>query len=126
MSQEQWSAWFDKSLKESDVEDTQKRLENAGKRFEKAVAEYERSSEKTAEDEEINAKELQWLEAVQKSEEEYHQWLTQFKKSVHWMESLLKKLIALTLLDIPNLVKDSQCVSIVGGQKEVFIHTPSK
>lgn len=80
MSQEQWSAWFDKSLKESDVEDTQKRLENAGKRFEKAVAEYERSSEKTAEDEKINAKELQWLEAVQKSEEEYHQWLTQFKK----------------------------------------------
>ena len=45
MSQEQWSAWFDKSLKEGDVEDTQKRLENAGKRFEKAVAEYERSSE---------------------------------------------------------------------------------
>lgn len=80
MSQEQWSAWFDKSIKEGDVEDTQKRLENAGKRFEKAVAEYERSSEKTAEDEEINAKELQWLEAVQKNEEEYHQWLTQFKK----------------------------------------------
>ena len=80
MSQEQWSAWFAKSLADGDVEDTQRRLENAGKRFEKAVAEYEKIAEKTEEDEEIDAKELQWLEAVQKNEEEYHKWLVQFKK----------------------------------------------
>lgn len=80
MSQEQWSAWFDKGIEESHVEDTQRRLENAGKRFEKAVAEYEKVAEKTAEDEEINAKELQWLEASQKNEEEYYQWLNQFRK----------------------------------------------
>ena len=71
VTQEQWSSWFDKSLAEGNVEDTQRRLENAGKRFEKAVAEYEKVAEKTAEDEEISAKELQWLEAAQKSEEEY-------------------------------------------------------
>ena len=80
MSQEQWEAYFDKSLAKSNVEDTQHRLENAGKRFEKAVAEYEKVAEKTAEDEEINSKELQWLEARQKNEEEYYKWLNQFKK----------------------------------------------
>lgn len=80
MSQEQWSAWFDKRLAEGNVEDTHHRLENAAKRFEKAVAEYEKVAEKTAEDEEINSKELQWLEAAQKSEEEYYKWLAQFKK----------------------------------------------
>lgn len=80
VTQEQWSAWFDKSLAEGNVEDTQRRLENAGKRFEKAVAEYEKVAEKTAEDEEISAKELQWLEAAHKSEEEYYKWLAQFKK----------------------------------------------
>ena len=80
VSQEQWSAWFDKSLAEDNVEDTQRRLENAGKRFEKAVAEYEKVAEKTAEDEEIAAKELQWVENCQKSEEEYYKWLQQFRK----------------------------------------------
>lgn len=80
VTQEQWSAWFDKSIEESHVEDTKKRLENAAKRFEKAVAEYEKVAEKTAEDEEINAKELQWLESSQKSEEEYYVWLNQFRK----------------------------------------------
>lgn len=80
MSQEQWSAWFDKSLAEGNVEDTQHRLENACKRFEKAAAEYEKVAEKTAEDERIDAKELEWLENRQKSEEEYYKWLEQFKK----------------------------------------------
>lgn len=80
MSQEQWSAWFDKSLAEDNVEDTQRRLENAGKRFERAVAEYEKVAEKTSEDEEITAKELQWIENSQKSEEEYYEWLQQFRK----------------------------------------------
>lgn len=80
MSQEQWSAWFDKSLTEGNVEDTQYRLENACKRFEKAVVEYEKVAEKTAEDERIDAKELEWLENRQKSEEEYYKWLEQFKK----------------------------------------------
>lgn len=80
VSQEQWSAWFDKSLAEGNVEDTQHRLENAAKRFEKAVAEYEEVAEKTEEDERIDAKELEWLENCQKSEEEYYRWLEQFKK----------------------------------------------
>lgn len=80
MSQEQWSAWFDKSLAENNVEDTQRRLENAGKRFEKAVVEYEKVAEKTAEDEGISAKELEWLEASQKNEEEYYKWLEQFRR----------------------------------------------
>ena len=80
VNQEQWSAWFDKSLAENNVEDTQGRLENAGKRFERAVSEYEKVAEKAAEDEEINTKELKWLEASQKNEEEYYKWLEQFRK----------------------------------------------
>lgn len=80
VSQEQWSAWFDKRLAEGNVEDTQHRLENAAKRFERAVAEYEKVAEKAAEDEEISAKELEWLEAFQKNEEEYYKWLEQFKR----------------------------------------------
>lgn len=80
VTQEIWNAWFDKSIEESHVEDTQRRLENAAKRFEKAVAEYEKVAEKAEEDEKIKAKELQWLENRQKSEEEYYEWLNQFKK----------------------------------------------
>lgn len=80
VTQEQWSAWFDKSLAENNVEDTQRRLENAAKRFEKAVAEYEKVAERVAEDEAINTKELQWLENRQKSEKEYYEWLNQFRK----------------------------------------------
>lgn len=80
MSQEQWSAYFDKSLAEGNVEDTQHRLDNAAKRFEKAVAEYEKVAEKAEEDERIDAKELEWLENRQKSEEEYYRWLEQFRK----------------------------------------------
>lgn len=80
MSQEQWSAYFDKSLAEGDVEDTQHRLENAAKRFERAVVEYEKVAEKAEEDERIDAKELEWLENCQKSEEEYYRWLEQFRK----------------------------------------------
>lgn len=80
MSQKQWEAYFDKSIAESNVEDTQRRLENAGKRFERAVAEYEKVAEKAAEDEEISAKELKWLEASQKNEEEYYKWLEQFRR----------------------------------------------
>lgn len=80
MTQEQWEAYFDKSLAEGNVEDTESRLQNAGKRFERAVAEYEKVAEREAEDEEISAKELQWLENSQKREEEYYQWLVQFKK----------------------------------------------
>ena len=80
MSQEQWSAYFDKSLAEGNVEDTEHRLANAAKRFEKAVAEYEKVAEKEAVDEAINAKELAWLENRQKREEEYYKWLEQFKK----------------------------------------------
>lgn len=80
MSQEQWSAYFDRIIEESHVEDTQRRLENAGKRFGRAVEEYEKVAAKEAEDEEINAKELQWLENSQKNEEEYYEWLNQFRK----------------------------------------------
>lgn len=80
MSQEQWSAWFDMGIEEGHVEDTERRLENAGKRFDRAVVEYEKVTAKEAEDEEINAKELQWLEASQKNEEEYYEWLNQFRK----------------------------------------------
>ena len=80
VTQEQWSAWFDKRLAEGNVEDTQRRLENAAKRFEKAVAEYEKIAEKEAQNEAIDAKELAWMEALQESEEKYYKWLEQFKK----------------------------------------------
>ena len=80
MSQEQWSAYFDRIIEESHVEDTEDRLNNAGKRFSKAVEEYEKVATKEAEDEEINAKELQWLENSQKHEDEYYVWLNQFRK----------------------------------------------
>lgn len=80
MSQEQWSAYFDRIIEESHVKDTQDRLENAGKRFGRAVEEYEKVAAKETENEEINSKELQWLEASQKNEEEYYEWLNQFRK----------------------------------------------
>ena len=80
VTQEIWNAWFAKSIEESHVEDTQRRLENAGKRFAKAVEEYEKVATREAEDEEINAKELQWLENSQKREDEYYAWLNQFRK----------------------------------------------
>lgn len=80
MSQDQWAAWFDMSCSESNVEDTQHRLENAFKRLERANAEFEKVAEHLAEDEAIVAKELEWLEASQKNEEEYYKWLAQFKR----------------------------------------------
>ena len=80
MSQDQWMAWFDMSCSESNVEDTQRRLENAFKRLERASVEFEKVAEQLAEDEAIASKELEWLEAAQKSEEEYYKWLAQFKK----------------------------------------------
>lgn len=80
MTDEQWSAWFDKSLAESNVEDTQRRLENAFNRLERANAELEKVAEQIELDEMISDKELQWLKSRELKEEEYYEWLNQFKK----------------------------------------------
>jgi hypothetical protein len=80
MSQEQWSAWFDKSLEEGHVEDTQRRLENAFRRLEKANAEFEKVAEQIELDEMISDKELQWMKSRELKEDEYYKWLNQFKK----------------------------------------------
>ena len=79
MNQEQWSAWFDKRLAKSNVEDTQRRLDNAFKRLEKANAEFEKVAEQIELDEMINEKELQWMQSRELNEEEYYNWLRTFK-----------------------------------------------
>ena len=79
MSQEQWEAWFDKSLAEGNVEDTQERLDNAFRRLERANKEFEKVAEQIELDEMINDKELQWMKARELKEEEYYKWLAQFK-----------------------------------------------
>lgn len=80
MSQEQWSAWFDKSLEEGHVEDTQRRLENAFRRLEKANKEFEKVAVQIELDEMISEKELQWMKSRELKEEEYYKWLSEFKK----------------------------------------------
>lgn len=79
MTQEQWSAWFDKSLEESHVEDTQRRLDNAFKRLERASEEFAKVSEQIELDQMITEKELQWMQARELKEEEYYKWLMQFR-----------------------------------------------
>lgn len=80
MSDAQWNAWFDKCIAEGDVESTQKRLENAFGRLEKANTELAKVLEKAESDKMIDAKEIAWLEAREKSEDEYYAWLAEFKK----------------------------------------------
>jgi hypothetical protein len=79
MSDEQWSAWFDKGLAEGNVEDTQHRLDNAFKRLERANAELEKVAEQIELDQMISDKELQWMQARELKEDAYYEWLRQFK-----------------------------------------------
>lgn len=79
MTDKQWGAWFDRCIAEGNVEDTQKRLDNAFGRLEKAEAEFSKVAERIAEDEMIANKEAGWLEAMQKRQEEYEKWLAEFK-----------------------------------------------
>ena len=79
MTDKQWSAWFDRTVTESDMKDYQERLEHAFKRLERAEREFENVAERIAEDEAIANKENNWLELISKREEEYQKWLAQFK-----------------------------------------------
>ena len=79
MTDKQWGAWFDRCVAEGNVQDTQKRLDNAFGRLEKANIQLEKVQERIEEDEMISSKELSWLEARQMKEEEYYKWLAEFK-----------------------------------------------
>ena len=80
MTQEQWSAWFAKSLEEGHVNDTQHRIEAAFRRLEKANEELEKVAGQIELDEMISEKELQWMKSRELKEEEYYRWLSEFKK----------------------------------------------
>ena len=79
MSQEQWGAWFEMSIAEDNVKDTQHRLDNVFGRLEKANAELEKVAEQIELDDMISDKELQWLKSRELKEEAYYKWLRQFK-----------------------------------------------
>lgn len=79
MSDKQWSAWFEMRVANGNIKDTESRLENAFARLERAEEEFKKVEEKTKIDEEIENKELSWLEAREKKEDEFYKWLSQFK-----------------------------------------------
>ena len=79
MTKEQYGAWFDKEMSEGNLGEARGRLANACKRYEKAEAEREAAAERTAEAEAITAKEIAWIEAMQKSADKYEKWLEEFK-----------------------------------------------
>lgn len=79
MTQKQWEAWFDRSVTESYVEDTQESLEKAFRRLEKANGECEKEYEAKQIDLAIANKEANWEALAQKKKEEYEKWLAEFK-----------------------------------------------
>ena len=83
LTQETFNAWFEKSIEEDHVADTEKRLANAIKRFEKANGEWEKEVEQNEAErafaERANGIELDWLSKKEAAEEEYKKWLEQFK-----------------------------------------------
>ena len=67
------TSFGDKNL--TDDEENYFHLSTLRVTYDEAVEEYEKVAAREAEDEEINAKELQWLENSQKHEDEYYAWL---------------------------------------------------
>ena len=80
-------AHFEMTVAQSNVDDTNRRLENANKRLEKITGKFEVESKKSAEDQKEldRAKEIEssWLSSHKKSAEEleveYQAWLKKFK-----------------------------------------------
>ena len=83
MSNKQWSAYFGRVVARGNVEDVQRRLENAFKRVEKARSAFEAVAEKVAEKtekaERLTERENAWLQSTEKREKEYQAWLEWFK-----------------------------------------------
>lgn len=79
MTDVQWGAWFEMSVAEMNTKDTQERLEHSFNRLERAEAELDKVQAKIDEANEITAKELSWLNSMEKKEEEYYAWLSQFR-----------------------------------------------
>ena len=79
LTQETFNAWFAKSIEEDHVKDTQRKLENAFNRLEKANGEYEKEFEAKQIDLAIANKEADWEALAQKRKEEYEKWLREFK-----------------------------------------------
>ena len=84
---EQYGAWFDKSLKESYVEESKRNLEQAQKHLAKLTGQFEDKLEKDAEADRISNIENGWWSAMKEElkktaeqrEAEYQAWLKQFK-----------------------------------------------
>jgi hypothetical protein len=84
---DQSMAHFEMTVAQSNVDDTNRRLENATKRLNKFTGKFEEESKKSAEDQKEldRAKEIEssWLSVPKKSAEEleaeYQAWLKQFK-----------------------------------------------
>lgn len=83
LTQETFNAWFEKYGYERDVADTERRLENATKRLQKAIGEWEVEIEQNEAEQEFlnnaNAIESNWLSIMKAREEEYKRWLENFK-----------------------------------------------
>lgn len=84
MSQKQWEAWFDKSITEGNVEDTERRINNAIKRLEKATDIWEQESEKSEAEQAFKDRtsgiESGWMKLSQEERKaRYEKWLAEFK-----------------------------------------------
>ena len=84
INQKQWEAWFDKNLAEGNAEDTERRINNAIKRLEKATTIYEKENERNEADQAFkdraNGIESEWNKLT-KAERmaKYEKWLREFK-----------------------------------------------
>ena len=80
MTDAQYGAYFEKSVAEGNVEDTQERLENAKARLEKVSPKVETESLQRQENERVMNLETSWLrKSREELEEEYQRWLKWFK-----------------------------------------------
>ena len=83
LTQETFDAWFAKSIEEENVKDTERKLENAIARFEKANGEWEKELEQNEAEQEFinrsNAIEESIFENLKERKEKYEKWLKHFK-----------------------------------------------
>lgn len=83
MTQDQWSAYFDKSLEEDEVAEIEKKLANAEKRLANILPEVEAKTEQNAEADRVSDMESKFYHISRKSKEEqeaeYEAWERQFK-----------------------------------------------
>lgn len=81
ITKKQHAAWFDKSLAESNVEDSKRRLANAEKRYSKITETVKAENAKNEEFRKAyeHASEMERKMLAEKAKEEYEKWLAWFK-----------------------------------------------